>query len=172
MSKSQELSFATTNGRCHITADSVIFEYDLAWNRLSQIFGKPSWERRVRLAFILGVPFVCLAVGCLMIGLWHLALYPLFFGLILSFDPLSSLFVEEYYFPDIIPRKTIRSIVSDPPTKWKLSCFTITYDAEGTTHKTGFNLPCVPYDERIQAYQDVLKALAHLGLISEYQSIA
>ena len=116
------------------------------------------------MALVMGVPLIGVAAACFVMGLWHFAIYPLFLGLLLLFAPLITLFDEEHSFPECIPRDSIQNILANPPTRWKLSSFTITYLTEGCVRKTGFCLPCAVYSERAKTFQAVTEAFAQSGL--------
>ncbi|MEK6262728.1 MAG: hypothetical protein AABP62_29370 [Planctomycetota bacterium] len=167
MSQSHDFRFAIMNGECHITDESISFTYDHDWERFVRVFGKPSWRRSAVMALVVGVPLSCLGLACIALEQWHLALYPLFFGLLLMSAPLLNFFSEEYFYPASIARSDIQAVTSRPPTMSGLGYFTITFMSEGVLCKTCFGPPTGNYRERVRSFQAVTEAFVQMGLISE-----
>lgn len=171
MDESQEFSFSTMNGECHVNDDSICFTYSQTWNRMERIFGKHSRRRSVVLAILIGTPLILLAIACFALGFWEFVAAPLIFGLVLLIAALWTLFGEEYSYPTSISRSDIRDISCIPPKGMRLSQFTITYQSEDRVCKTAFCLPCgqsplTNYRERFEAYQAVTEAFVTAGLVT------
>lgn len=155
------------NGECHITAESISFTYDRGWTWMERVFGKPSWRRSAVIAFVIGVPSTCLGLVSIALGFWHLAIYPLFIGIVAISAPFLALFADQYSYPENICRSDIRFVISNRPTTLKQGSFVITFLSEGALCKTGFCLPCSNYNERLQAFQAVTRAFVQNGLMSD-----
>jgi hypothetical protein len=146
----REFSFPIMNGHCRITSDAIYFDYDRKWKLFCRLFGQPSRRRSLVIAFVLGIPLILCAITFVAFGQWHLARYPLLFGVVLVLGSIATFFYDEHSYPESIPLNAIESVARQPPAG-----FTIIFEADSHIQKTSFCLRCANQRDRSELFNAV-----------------